>query len=132
MNTHPCAFLAKIFAPVQGIICNESHAVLSSYATHSFSLFNSLFSYAKTFLAKKQTKKSLETPGLFFSFPPSQVVAGRADGDICSTSKERDIFTSPTHVSLKQPKSLFCESYFPPAEGELTLIKICFFPQLQL
>lgn len=35
-------------------------------------------------------------------------------------------------MSLKQPKSLLCESCFPPAEGELTLIKIRFFPQLQL
>lgn len=82
------------------------------------------FSYAKTFLGKK---KKLEISGLFFSFPLPQVVAGRADGDICSTSKERDVFTSPTHVSLKQPKSLLCKSYFSPAEGELTLIKI---PQL--
>lgn len=91
-------------------------------------LFLFVFFICKIFLGKKK-KKKLETPGLFLSFPLSQVVARRADGDSCSTSKERDVFTSPTHVSLKQPKSLLCESYFSPAEGELTLIKI---PQLQL
>lgn len=89
-----------------------------------------LFFLCKDLLGKKTNLPG--APGLFFSFLLSQVVAGRADGDICSAGKERDVFTSPTHVSLKQPKSLLCESYFSPAEGELTLIKICFFSQLQL
>lgn len=65
----------------------------------------------------------LENPGLFFRFPLSQVFAISADGDVCSTCKDGDVLTFTTHVSLKQQKSLLCESYFSPAEGELALIK---------
>lgn len=73
--------------------------------------------------------KLLETPGLFFSFPLSQVFAVSADGNVCTTCKDGDVLTFTTHVSLKQQKSLLCESYFSPAEGDLALIKtVGFFP----
>lgn len=77
--------------------------------------------------------KFLETPGLFFSFRLSRVFSVGADGNVCATCEVGDVLTFTTHMSLKQRKSLLCESYFSPAEGELALIKtVGFFPQLQL
>lgn len=79
----------------------------------------------KAWLASQQM--SYWKPLFYFSLV-SLTCSGWEGEGICNTSKDRDLLTFSTHVSLEQWKSLLCESYFSPVEGELALIKTVFFP----
>jgi len=60
----------------------------------------------------------LETPSLFFSFPLSQVFAGSADGDVCSTCKDGDVLTSYHPCVPQAAKNLFSVNHiFPQQRG---------------